>query len=85
MYYYCYWWQVVLLKATCTVHVMPDSHYEKIKDYADKAGIKDTSGNNLRDAMEYAYKNGANHSNQSYTAVEGFKKAYLKDWTNSLM
>ena len=26
----------------------------------------------------------ANHSNQSYTAVEGFKKAYLKDWTNSL-
>lgn len=73
-----------LAKATCTVHVMPDSHYEKIKDYADKAGIKDTSGNNLRDAMEYAYKNGANHSNQSYIAVEGFKKAYLKDWTNSL-
>lgn len=73
-----------LAKATCTVHVMPDSHYEKIKDYANKAGIKDTSGNNLRDAMEYAYKNGANHSNQSYTAVEGFKKAYLKDWTNSL-
>lgn len=73
-----------LAKATCTVHVMPDSHYEKIKDYADKAGIKETSGNNLRDAMEYAYKNGANHSNQSYTAVEGFKKAYLKDWTNSL-
>lgn len=73
-----------LAKATCTVHVMPDSHYEKIKDYADKAGIKDTSGNNLRDAMEYAYKNGANHSNQSYTAVEGFKKAYLNDWTNSL-
>lgn len=73
-----------LAQATCTVHVMPDSHYEKIKDYADKAGIKETSGNNLRDAMEYAYKNGANHSNQSYTAVEGFKKAYLKDWTNSL-
>ena len=73
-----------LAKATCTVHVMPDSHYEKINDYADKAGIKDTSGNNLRDAMEYAYKNGANHSDQSYTAVEGFKKAYLKDWTNSL-
>lgn len=73
-----------LAKATCTVHVMPDSHYEKIKDYADKAGIKDTSGNNLRDAMEYAYKNGANHSDQSYTAVEGFKKAYLNDWTNSL-
>lgn len=73
-----------LAKATCTVHVMPDSHYEKIKDYADKAGIKDTSGNSLRDAMEYAYKNGANHSNQSYTAVEGFKKAYLNDWTNSL-
>lgn len=73
-----------LAKATCTVHVMPDSHYEKIKYYADKAGIKETSGNNLRDAMEYAYKNGANHSNQSYTAVEGFKKAYLKDWTNSL-
>lgn len=73
-----------LAKATCTVHVMPDSHYDKIKDYADKAGIKETSGNNLRDAMEYAYKNGANHSNQSYTAVEGFKKAYLKDWTNSL-
>lgn len=73
-----------LAKATCTVHVMPDSHYEKIKDYADKAGIKDTSGDNLRDAMEYAYKNGANHSDQSYTAVEGFKKAYLKDWTNSL-
>ena len=73
-----------LAKATCTVHVMPDSHYEKIKDYADQAGIKDTSGNNLRDAMEYAYKNGANHSDQSYTAVEGFKKAYLKDWTNSL-
>lgn len=73
-----------LAKATCTVHVMPDSHYEKIKDYADKAGIKDISGNNLRDAMEYAYKNGANHSDQSYTAVEGFKKAYLKDWTNSL-
>lgn len=73
-----------LAKATCTVHVMPDSHYEKVKDYADKAGIKETSGNNLRDAMEYAYKNGANHSNQSYTAVEGFKKAYLKDWTNSL-
>ena len=55
-----------LAKATCTVHVMPDSHYEKIKDYADRAGIKETSGN------------------QSYTAVEGFKKAYLKDWTNSL-
>lgn len=73
-----------LAKATCTVHVMPDSHYEKIKDYANKAGIKETSGNNLRDAMEYAYKNGANHSDQSYTAVEGFKKAYLKDWTNSL-
>lgn len=73
-----------LAKATCIVHVMPDSHYEKIKDYADKAGIKETSGNNLRDAMEYAYKNGANHSDQSYTAVEGFKKAYLKDWTNSL-
>lgn len=73
-----------LAKATCTVHVMPDSHYEKIKDYADRAGIKETSGNNLRDAMEYAYKNGANHSDQSYTAVEGFKKAYLKDWTNSL-
>lgn len=73
-----------LAKATCTVHVMPDSHYEKIKDYANKAGIKETSGNNLRDAMEYAYKNGANHSNQSYTAIEGFKKAYLKDWTNSL-
>ena len=34
--------------------------------------------------MEYAYKNGANHSDQSYIAVKGFKKAYLKDWTNSL-
>ena len=73
-----------LAKATCTVHVMPDSHYEKIKDYAERAGKLETSGNNLRDAMEYAYKNGANHSDQSYTAVEGFKKAYLKDWTNSL-
>mgnify|MGYP004510559627 CR=1 FL=1 len=73
-----------LAKATCTVHVMPDSHYEKIKDYADRAGKLTTSGDNLRDAMEYAYQNGANHSDQSYTAVEGFKKAYLKDWTNSL-
>lgn len=45
-----------------------------------KLALNDTSGNNLRDAMEYAYKNGANHSDQSYTAVEGFKKAYLKDW-----
>lgn len=54
-------------------------------DRWERAGDKqDASGNNLRDAMEYAYKNGANHSNQSYTAVEGFKKAYLKDWTNSL-
>ena len=73
-----------LAKATCTVHVMPDSHYEKIKDYAERAGKLETSGNNLRDAMEYAYKNGANHSDQSYTAVEGFKKAYLKDWFNAL-
>ena len=47
-----------LAKATCTVHVMPDSHYEAIKDYADKAGIT-TSGDNLRDAMEYAYNQGA--------------------------
>lgn len=68
---------------TCTVHVMPDSHYEAIKDYADKAGIT-TSGDNLRDAMEYAYNNGANRSGYSSVAKEGFQKAYLKDWFNSL-
>ena len=72
-----------LAKATCTVHVMPDSHYEAIKDYANKAGIT-TSGDNLRDAMEYAYNNGANRSGYSSVAKEGFQKAYLKDWFNSL-
>lgn len=74
-----------LAKAECTVHIMPDEHYNAIKQYADKVGI-DTSkeGNNLRDAMEYAYKNGAFRSNQSSTAVEGFQKAYLKDWFNAL-
>lgn len=73
-----------LAKATCTVHVMPNAHYEAIKSYAANAGIDVTSGDNLRDAMQYAYQNGANHSYQSDVAVEGFKKAYLKDWTNSL-
>lgn len=74
-----------LAKAECTVHIMPDEHYNAIKQYADKVGI-DTSkeGNNLREAMEYAYKNGAFRSNQSSTAVEGFQKAYLKDWFNAL-
>lgn len=74
-----------LAKAECTVHIMPDEHYNAIKQYANKVGI-DTSkeGNNLREAMEYAYKNGAFHSNQSSTAVEGFQKAYLKDWFNAL-
>lgn len=63
---------------------MPDSHYEAIKGYAERAGKLETSGNNLRDSMEYAYKNGAFRSNQSSTAVEGFQKAYLKDWFNAL-
>lgn len=74
-----------LAKAECTVHIMPDEHYGAIKRYADRVGI-DTSkeGNNLREAMEYAYKNGAFRSNQSSTAVEGFQKAYLKDWFNAL-
>ena len=76
---------VVGKSAECTVHVMPDSHYEAIKAYADKAGI-DTSkeGNNIRSALEYAYNNGAFRSNQSNVAKEGFKKAYLKDWFKSL-
>lgn len=73
-----------LAKATCTVHVMPNAHYEAIKSYAANAGIDVTSGDNLRAAMQYAYQNGANHSYQSDVAVEGFKKAYLKDWTSSL-
>ena len=73
-----------LAYATCTAHIMPSAHYEAIKSYAASAGIDVTSGNNLRAAMEYAYNNGANHSDQSNIAVEGFKKAYLKDWTNSL-
>ena len=73
-----------LAKATCTVHVMPNAHYEAIKSYAANAGINVTSGDNLRAAMQYAYQNGANHSYQSDVAVEGFKKAYLKDWTSSL-
>lgn len=73
-----------LAKATCTVHVMPNAHYEAIKSYAANAGIDVTSGDNLRAAMQYAYQNGANHSYQSNVAVEGFKKAYLKDWTSSL-
>lgn len=73
-----------LAKATCTVHVMPNAHYEAIKSYAANAGIDVTSGDNLRTAMQYAYQNGANHSYQSDVAVEGFKKAYLKDWTSSL-
>lgn len=73
-----------LAKATCTVHVMPNAHYEAIKSYAASAGIDVTSGDNLRAAMQYAYQNGANHSYQSDVAVEGFKKAYLKDWTISL-
>jgi hypothetical protein len=73
-----------LAKVTCTVHVMPNAHYEAIKSYAANAGIDVTSGDNLRAAMQYAYQNGANHSYQSNVAVEGFKKAYLKDWTNSL-
>ena len=73
-----------LAKATCTVHVMPNAHYEAIKSYAANAGIDITSGDNLRAAMQYAYQNGANHSYQSDVAVEGFKKAYLKDWTSSL-
>ena len=75
----------VIYKAECTVHIMPDEHYGAIKRYADRVGI-DTSkeGNNLREAMEYAYKNGAFRSNQSSTAVEGFQKAYLKDWFNAL-
>lgn len=71
--------------AQCTVYVMPDRHYDEIKKYADKVGI-DTSkeGNNLREAMAYAYKNGATSSSMSSTAVEGFKKAYLKDWFTGL-
>lgn len=73
-----------LAKAICTVHVMPNAHYEAIKSYAANAGIDVTSGDNLRAAMQYAYQNGANHSYQSDVAVEGFKKAYLKDWTSSL-
>ena len=73
-----------LAKATCTVHVMPNAHYEAIKSYAANAGIDVTSGDNLRAAMQYAYQNGANHSYQSDVAVEGFKKAYVKDWTSSL-
>ena len=73
-----------LAYATCTAHIMPSAHYEAIKSYAASVGIDVTSGNNLRAAMEYAYNNGANHSDQSNIAVEGFKKAYLKDWTNSL-
>lgn len=73
-----------LATAECIVHIMPDSHYEAIKGYAERAGKLETSGNNLRDSMEYAYKNGAFRSNQSSTAVEGFQKAYLKDWFNAL-
>ena len=61
-----------LAKATCTVHVMPNAHYEAIKSYAANAGIDVTSGDNLRAAMQYAYQNGANHSYQSDVAVEGF-------------
>lgn len=73
-----------LATAECVAHIMPDSHYDAIKSYAEKAGIKETSGTNLRSALEYAYNNGAFRSDKSNVAKEGFKKAYLKDWFNSL-
>lgn len=72
-----------LATAECTAHIMPDSHYDAIKNYANKLGIE-TSGTNLRSAMQYAYENGAFRSDKSNVAKEGFKKAYLKDWFNSL-
>lgn len=64
-----------LAKATCTVHVMPNAHYEAIKSYAANAGIDVTSGDNLRAAMQYAYQNGAKGKN---FAVDSNGNAYIR-------
>ena len=42
------------------------------------------SSENVQQALQYAYENQAFRSDKSAVAKEGFVKAYLKDWTNSL-
>lgn len=75
---------------TCVVHVMPDAHYNAIKEYANKNGLAMTN-DKMQAALEYAYRNGGNHADKANIAVEGFKKAYLNDkpaylksWFNTL-
>lgn len=68
---------------TCVVHVMPDAHYNAIEEYANKNGLAMTD-DKMQEALEYAYRNGGNHADKANVAVEGFKKAYLKDWFNAL-
>lgn len=75
---------------TCVVHVMPDTHYDAIEEYANKNGLAMTN-DKMQAALEYAYRNGGNHADKANIAVEGFKKAYLNDkptylksWFNTL-
>ena len=70
-------------KAKCVVHVMPNAHYDAIKSYADKNGLK-MSSENVQQALQYAYENQAFRSDKSAVAKEGFVKAYLKDWYKKL-
>lgn len=72
-----------LAKAKCTVHVMPESHLDAIKNYADKTGLK-ASSSKVQEALQYAYENKAFTSSKSNMAKEGFIKAYLQDWFDSL-
>lgn len=72
-----------LVKAKCTVHVMPESHLDAIKNYADKTGLK-ASSSKVQEALQYAYENKAFTSSKSNMAKEGFIKAYLQDWFDSL-
>lgn len=67
----------------CIAHVMPDSFYEEVKNYAKASGLKLTP-EKLSESLEYAYNNGAKTSGYSSAAKEGFIKSYLQEWYNAL-
>lgn len=70
-------------QAQCVVHVMPNAHYDAIKNYADKNGLR-MSSEKMQQALQYAYENKAFRSDDSAIAKEGFIKAYLKNWYKNL-
>ena len=68
---------------TCTVYVMPLSFSDAVRGYAGNYGLK-VSGEDMQEALRYAYKNGATEDYQSGIAIEGFVKNKLTKWYNAL-